>query len=163
MKKFLIKQGKHYSGIHFGITFKNKIQFTAKFDISCLYDLKSNDDYDINKLFGFSTTYNHEKQSARVGWRCLDGENIELLTYTHTNHTRVTETVLGRIKPGVEFKCSIEDIETDYIYTFTGDGYTKTVRDVKTKDKVLFKYLLWPFFGGNMPAPHDMVVYVEKQ
>ncbi len=163
MKKYTIKKGKHDSGLHFGITFKNKIEILAKFDANCLYDLGTNDNYDINKLFGFSTEYNHQKQSARIGWRCLDGENIEILTYTYNNSVRTTETVLGRVKPGQEFECSIEDIETDYIYFFKGNGYTVKVRDAKQKDTVLFKYLLYPYFGGNIPAPNNMTMYVDHK
>lgn len=163
MKKYVIKKGEHdCRGIHFGITFGRKVKVRAKFDKSCLYDLKSNENYDINKLFGFSTTYYHHNQSARIGWRCLDGVTIQILTYTYNMGERMEASILGSVKPGELFECSIEDIETDYLYVFTGGGYTNTVRVPKQEDKVIFKYLLWPFFGGNIPAPHDMILYMER-
>lgn len=168
MKKYVIEEGDHFSnhGFHIGLTFKNRIRFKAKFDSSCVYDLKDkhgyDHNYDINKLFGFSTTYNHHNQSGRVGWRCLDNKTIQLVTYTYNNHHRLPESILGTVNVGDEFECSIEDIETDYIYTLKYNGETVVTRTPKQPDKVLFKYLLWPYFGGNNPAPHKMTIYIER-
>lgn len=163
MKKYVIEKGEHdCKGLHFGITFKKKVKVRAKFTASCLYDLKTNDNYDINKLFGFSTTYYHHNQSARIGWRCVDGETIQIVTYTYNHGERMAASVLATVKPEETFECSIEDIESAYVYVFYGKGYSHTVRVPKQPDKVWFKYLLWPYFGGNIPAPHDMVLYMER-
>lgn len=163
MKKFRIKSGSHYSwGLHhFGITFKKKIACRAKFDKSCQYDLKNVNNYDINKLFGFSTTFFHHNQSARIGWRRYNDHAIEVVTYSYSNGKVVPETVLGVVKPDQIFTCTIEDTEKEYVYTFySEDMFTRTA-DNKKSDKVLFKYLLWPYFGGNQKAPHDMTIYLE--
>jgi hypothetical protein len=162
MKLFCIKKGKHSSGFHFGLTFTKKIAFKAMFDKSCLYNLKSIDNYDINKLFGFSTTHYHHRQSARVGWRCLDGENIQIVTYSYKDGLFHREQVLGTVKPGEEFLCSIEDVEDYYIYRFTKGNEDVVVKDEKMPDWFLFHYLLWPYFGGNNPAPHDMKLYLKR-
>jgi hypothetical protein len=164
MKKFRINKNFHYSwGLHhFGITFKNKIAFRAKFDKSCLYDLKNVNNYDINKLFGFSTTFFHHNQSARIGWRRHDDYSLEIVTYSYNNGDRVDETLLGIVKPNQVFTCTIEDTETHYKYTFYSNDEFNSVLDEKKKDKVLFKYLLWPYFGGNQTAPHDMIMYIER-
>jgi hypothetical protein len=164
MNKFLIKANSHHTwGLHrFGITFKNKIAFRAKFSNDCLYDLKNVNNYDINKLFGFSTTLWHHNQSARVGWRRHDDTSIEVLTYSYNNHKRIDETLLGIVKPDQEFTCTIEDTESHYVYTYNdGDKFNK-VSDPKLSDKVWFKYLLFPYFGGDQKAPHDMTIYLKR-
>ena len=157
MATYTIKAGNHYSGFHFGLTFANHVGFTCTFDESCLYHLGNTDDYDINKLYGFSTTYNHHHQSARIGWRSLDGKRIEVLTYSYKDSVRDTnDCVLGVVLPGQSFHCTITDTEQTYEYTVTLDGATTTASNPKSPDKVWFKYLLYPFFGGNEPAPHTM-------
>lgn len=164
MKKFCIKAGSHYSwGLHhFGITFRDKIAFRAKFDKSCLYDLKNINNLDINKLFGFSTTFFHHNQSARIGWRRHDNESIEIVTYSYNDHKRVPETLLGIVKPDELFTCTIEDTESEYVYTFHSRHTFTRISDKKQPDKVLFKYLLFPYFGGDQEAPHDMVIYLKR-
>ena len=163
MKKFKINIGSHYSwGLHrFGITFKNKIAARAKFDASCLYDLKNINNLDINKLFGFSTTFFHHNQSARIGWRRHNDNSIEVLTYSYNNHKRVQQTLLGIVKPDQLFTCTIKDNETHYVYTFHSEDVFTTISDKKQSDKVLFKYMLWPYFGGDQEAPHEMLIHLE--
>lgn len=166
MKAYTIKKGEHSSQwFRTGITFKNYIAFDCYFEDSCLYNLDTVDKYDINKLYGFSTTYNHHNQSARVGWRCLDGQSIELLTYTYNNGVRVvgSEEVLGVVRPNERFCCTITDVETEYVYTFENSkGERKEIRDPKQPDKVWFKYLLKFYFGGNKTTPHDMTAWIGR-
>lgn len=166
MKQYLIKRGKHSAkGLNVGITLSRKLSFRAKFDDSCIYHFGDVDDRDINKLFGFSTTWFHHKQSARVGWRCV-GNKIEVVTYSYNGGKRENnETdVLGVVEPGELFYCTIEDTEKDYVYTFKkGFDENVTVKwDAKKKDWFFFHYLLFPYFGGNKVAPHDMKIYLEK-
>lgn len=161
---FMIKAGNHYSGFHFGLTRKSIIKFSCVFDANCLYKFEGENSHDINKLHGFSTTYNHHNQSARFGWRCLDGENIQLLTYSYMNGVRKpdSETLLGTVKPGETFYGSIEDIETHYVYHCTTSAGNVVVKDAKSPDKVWFKYYLGFYFGGNCVSPHDMTITLKK-
>ena len=165
MKTFKIKKGKHSSGFHFGFTFKDVIKFRATFDESCLYDIKDNDKYDVNKLFGFSTSWNHMKQSARIGWRCLNGSDIEVLSYSHNNGKIDFEgiKVLGTVKPDQPFSCTINDNKVWFVYTFRIDGDSEMVftKNDKKNSWFPFKYFLFPYFGGNRVAPHDMAITIE--
>lgn len=168
MKLFKIKKDKHSAkGFHFNFTFKKNVAFKCKFDKSCLYYFDDIDKFDINKLCGFSTTWFHHKQSGRIGWRCIDGKKIEIVTYSYNDGTREqTETdILGTVLPDQEFYVSIEDNEDMYTYTFENmsvkDSFVKAV-DKKQKDWFFFHYLLFPYFGGNKTAPHDMTLYVER-
>lgn len=167
MSLFTIKEGKHKSsGFHFGLTFRNKIACRASLTESCLYQFNNVDDLDINKLFGFSTSWFHQFQSARIGWRCKDGVEFEILTYSYNKGERsIGETdLLGIVQPNEEFECVIEDTEIDYIYRFkkTHELHWNTARDPKSKDWWFFHYLLWPYFGGDKVAPHEIHINLEK-
>lgn len=168
MKKYKIKKGRHStSGLHFGITFNKTVKYRCSFDRSCIYKFDDVDKFDINKLCGFSTTMFHHKQSGRIGWRCLDNESIEILTYTYNDGVREgNETdVLGVVKPNQEFEVSITDNEEFYMYTFkdlSGNSKSTKFFDRKQKDWFLFHYLLFPFFGGNKTAPHDMIINLKR-
>lgn len=166
MKKFLIEKGKHSAkGWNVGLTLSRKLSFRAKLDDSCLYHFGDVDDYDINKLFGFSTTWFHHKQSARVGWRC-SGNKFDIVTYSYNNGVRSIKDsdLLGTVEPGEVFYCTIEDTESEYIYTFQKgfDEHILTRSDPKKKDWFFFHYLLFPYFGGNRVAPYDMSIYIDK-
>lgn len=164
MSKYLILKNWHssLSWNHIGFTLKNKIAYRVVFDQSCLYDLKTNDNFDINKLFGFSTGIWHHDQSARIGWRCLNNSDIQLVTYSYNNGVRLTEQILGTVKPGVQFTCTIEDSGNTYNYTFNDGNVFNKATVFKSGDKVKLKYLLWPYFGGNMPAPHKMKIQLQR-
>lgn len=162
---FKIKKNKHSSGFHFGFTCKNKVEFKASFTDSCLYHFGDADDYDINKLFGISTTIFHHIQSARIGWRCVDGETIEIFSYSYNDGVRKNEEhdILGIVNPNQEFECSIEDKETEYEFKFRliGDKEWSFATDKKQPDKLKFHYYLWPYFGGNKVAPQDMIINLQ--
>ena len=160
---FEIKKGSNYAtGFHFELTFSNEISFKAKFDENCLYDLGTSDNYDINKLYGFSTSYHHHKQSARFGWRCIDGENIQILTYTYDKGKRMEPTLLGTILPGQEIIGSIKRNKSSYTFEFLTSGKEKKVIIPISQNCWYPRYILWPYFGGNMPAPHDMSLEVSS-
>jgi len=166
MKEYLIKNGHHKPvGIHLGLTFTNKITFKASFDPSCLYHFGDVDDYDTNKLCGFSSTWNHMIQSARVGWRSLDGKTIQILTYTHSQHQISLNEIyiLGVVNPNEVFYCTIENVRYMFRYSFQKENYSNivTLSNIKTPDWFPFHYYLFPFFGGNKTAPHDMKIYLK--
>ncbi len=167
MKKFTIKKDHHYSKLfgflpHFGLTFKNKFSYKIKFDEGCLYDFNTTDNYDINKLIGVSTSYFHHVQSARIGWRCIDGENIQILPYCYDNKKRINEFedfVLGTVKPNELFECSIIIEDNSFTLTF---NHSKQIILPKTNNSWSLKYLLFPFFGGNNTAPKKMSIWIEN-
>jgi hypothetical protein len=139
---------------------------------SCLYNFDTVDDLDVNKLFGFSSTWNHKKQSARIGWRCIDGETFEIVTYSHENGKIDFEDikVLGTVLPNQEFICSITeppyyrgDPNAYYAFTFRTPESNEIVltKNMKSKSWFPFQYYLWPYFGGNRLAPQDMIIELK--
>lgn len=181
MKIYRIKKGHHRSYylwdklrkyfciriplIHFGVHYKKKVyKAHFKFDPNCLYDLQNNDNFDINKLCGFSYGHHH-KHSMRIGWRISrrDSNKLELLTYSYNKH-----------RDNLPFYNSLGDFKTDLpIKIMIKPSYDKDVIIVsaRQKDKVIrriehfnfpkFKlgYYLYPYFGGNQTAPHTMYIY----
>lgn len=167
MKNFIIKRGRHKaSGLNFGFTFKNEVKYRCSLDKSCLYEFNDVDDYDINKLCGFSTTWHHHNQSARFGWRCVDNSQFEILSYSYIDGERkINETeVFGTVLPNEEFEISIKDSGTAYIYSFKKDNKKRPVNFIHKKKKkwFLFNYFLYPYFGGNKTAPHDMLIKIKR-
>lgn len=171
MKKYTIKKGKNFSKLfgfipHFGLTTKNKHNFKIKFETNCLYYFNNIDDWDINKLCGISTSYSHHVQSARIGWRCRDGENIEILAYCYNNKERIGGTsidyVLGVVKPGELFECSIVVEKNKFILNMKMKNYFKEFSLDKDDNSWCVKYFLYPYFGGNNPAPHNMNIWLKR-
>jgi hypothetical protein len=174
VKNFKIGKGKHSSshGLHFGFTMKRKITFKAILDESCLYTIPDNDKYDENKLFGFSSSWNHMIQSARIGWRCMDGKSFEIVTYSHNDGKIDFNDIklLGTVLPNQPFICSIVeppyykgDPKAYYVFTFRieGDSNISFTKNENTKSYFPFQYYLFPYFGGNKTAPHDMNIKIE--
>jgi len=165
---YTIKKGKHSSGLHFGITFKRTLRFSAMFFESCLYDIKDNDDYDINKLFGFSTSIFHHRNSARIGWRCNSKREIELFAYAYVKGKRHV-SYLGVVDINTDFECVIIDNEDAYLFNvkvseikdneIIDKEYNAIIK--KSKDWFFFNYYLYPYFGGNKTAPHTMKILVN--
>ncbi len=168
--KFYINQNSHYSSKwkkiffpHFSITNKDTIEFEACFDENCLYNLHTLDNFDVNKLFGVSTSLNHMEQSARIGWRCLNGADIQLFAYTHANWKIQEPRLIATVLPNEKFTCSIRIEEKCFVFRFKKEETQRIVSVLKTENKSKIKYLLYPYFGGNIPAPHDMSLTLVRK
>jgi hypothetical protein len=160
----LIKKGKHYSGFSLpSISFGEKtISKVLSFSESCRYDLKSEDQLDVNKLFGIGYLPSHHQFSCRFGWRYdLTNEKMEILAYWYDSGKRYFEHLcwleIGQRRAVFTIKATKEkhylSVETD------GNAFTKTL-DFGIK---MIGYELKPFFGGNQAAPHDMIIYISGE
>lgn len=159
---YLIKKGKHSaSGLHFGFHCNKKI-YDRKviFSKECWWDKpRNNDDYDINKLCGFSYGF-HKKNSLRIGW-VPDFKNkneIILFGYWYNNSSQHFFKYITSIPVETEF-----DIE---IVCGKEKAYFKTNKTIVSidfkKPKCKFGYNLFPFFGGNNTSPNDMYIKITK-
>jgi len=85
--EYIIKKGKHYSNwFNFPFfTTKKSIKFQFMIDSSSHYTLNNEDDYDWNKLFGLSNSWNAHESSARLCWRRLNEEEFQVCLYTYDN------------------------------------------------------------------------------
>jgi hypothetical protein len=153
---FKIKEGNHRSIYRVERRKTNVINFKLILTESCKYQSKSTENqYDINKVFGMSDGSNHKDNSARIGWRYLD-DKLELHAYTHYNGQFDFKKICD-INPEVEYDCQIFFSETDY--KFTVNGITVTMpRYKKSTEK---NYLLYPYFGGDEESPHDIIIKIS--
>jgi hypothetical protein len=163
---FKIKKGKHYCDQFLYkllnlFNFNKKIEYIVKFDSSCIYELNKEDQLDINKLFGFSSGFSHHQNSVRFGWNYIEGK-IVLYAYCYDDGKRI-KSYICRVDVVDEIKLTIF-VEND-AYVFEVQklklGSRSKVKMYKTK-KFLFGYNLWPYFGGNNVAPHEMSIQMTK-
>jgi hypothetical protein len=71
------------------------MNFVAKFDSTAIYPAVITDynhAYDANKLWGFSEGFNNQYNSARIGWRWLNGQ-LQLLAYVYVKGTLLRDPI----------------------------------------------------------------------
>ena len=160
-KQFLIPQGQHYATEN---TIKavdvTELKFVVKFDSSAVYKtIKPDNQYDINKLYGFSDNGDqHHQFSARFGWRWSDGA-LRLFAYTYNGGVR-DEKELGIVPIGSEVHCSIK--VAGEIYYFSIEDKVEVMPRSSTTPTAK-GYQLYPYFGGDEVAPHDVRIWIREE
>jgi len=162
---YYLKENSHnFSPKKFKLFTGRELEYIVNFDDTCLYDLQSNDQLDINKLFGFSKGYHHS-YSVRFGWRPVY-EKIEILAYIYRNGKRVSEYEedihLGFIETNkfYKFKIQLKNGNANFIIK-TENNELITLRSFPFSYKFNLGYLLNPYFGGNQKAPHEMFITLK--
>lgn len=174
MKKYIVKQNKHdFKPLTFGL-YINKISlsYKIKFDESCRYDIGDKDQADINKLFGlgyfswFKSTSHTD--SARFGWSYdRDNEKMGIYSYCYIN---------GQVKYDYNKPICYCDFNKEYEF-YLGKSLNNYNFGVWEIGNILsignesiphshnknISFLLSPYFGGNISAPHSMTIYMEKK
>lgn len=141
----------------------NKSEIKVIFKKNCIYTLKNNYDQ-INKLYGISL-YQHHFESIRIGWRCINSKSIELFAYYYIDGVRGFKKIY-EIDTEKEVNIQINILKDDYHIDLQSDSMPKANFSIKKgKEKrflKLFKYTLYPYFGGTEPAPNSMDILIEK-
>jgi hypothetical protein len=158
--KYVIQQGAHYASDN---TYKpietSELKFTARFDNSAMYQsATAENQYDINKLYGFSDNgAAHHEYSARFGWRWSAGA-LRLFAYVY-NGGKVVSEELGPVPIGKNITCRIKVESRQYV--FYCNEYVRTMpRQSKTGNGK--GYLLYPYFGGDEAAPHEVDIWIRN-
>lgn len=167
MKTYSIEKNSHRSGYYFRPILGNKsLAFNAFFNGNCKYDIGNPDQSDINKLIGLSFGYHHTN-SIRIGWRYnIATDKIELLPYIYLNGKRLHEDkcpVILSISTEQTVYGMISHEDNHYkIILYTQDAGL-TEYKINTGNTFIPKigYLLFPYFGGNVKAPHEMSIDME--
>ena len=157
--KYTIKKGQHYAeGNAYKTIETSEMKFIAKFDSTAIYTSKSaSNQYDINKLYGFAdNNTDHHKFSARFGWRWSNNA-LRLFAYIYNNGS-VLSKELKTINIGEEVTCSIQITSSSYL--FTVNGLTERFPRMATTPKAK-GYQLYPYFGGDEVAPHDVNIFIK--
>lgn len=152
----------HFSP-HVGV---KEMKRTVRFDSSCYYAFNDEDQYDINKLFGFSEGLHHQN-SARFGWRCNPNKrSIEIHTYVYRDGVRVNVngplSLITEVPLNTTFYASIQCNKEFYIFRVVYGKFVSAMAIGRSDKAYKFGYYLYPYFGGNKTAPHDMVLEISK-
>lgn len=158
--KYTISQGKQYCNQN---TYKaveaDVMSFVVKFDSSAIYQAQSAENqYDINKLYGFSdNNQDHHQYSARIGWRWSD-RALRLFAYVY-NGGQVISKELAAVAIGAETACKIQVVGNRYVFT-VNDRVESLPREATTEKGK--GYQLYPYFGGDETAPHEINIWLKN-
>lgn len=158
--KYTIKAGQHSADLNnYKVVDVSQMKFIVRFDSSAIYTSNSKENqYDINKLYGFSDNdANHHQFSARIGWRWSDNA-LRLFAYVY-NDAAVISKELGIVSVGDEINCSIKIAGSQYL--FTVNEYNEVLRRA-SKTSSGKGYQLYPYFGGDESAPHDVNIWIKN-
>ena len=158
--KYFIAAGQHECSPRPFVTVSyTELKFNAVFDSSAVYtSVLASNQADINKLYGFSDNNAfHQSYSARIGWRWYNSR-LELLAYDY-NKGIVSSSFITTAPLGTVINCSIKVLSGSYL--FTVNGVTKTM--VRSATTLTGKgYQLYPYFGGDENAPHNINIWIKK-
>lgn len=158
--EYRIRTGNHSADFNNYIPVHNDaLNFIVRFDSSAIYETADpSNQSDINKLYGFADNgAEHHQYSARIGWNWNDGF-LRLHAYVYNAGVLTTQEICA-VEIGTDINCSISVSHDLYIFrvntstinvsrsanTHTGDGYK-----------------LYPFFGGDETAPHDIRIWIKE-
>lgn len=122
--KYTIRKGEHYCDQNTLKMIKvSQMKFMVKFDNTALYQtIDPVNQYDINKLYGFSEGNNHQYNSARIGWAWNDNA-LRLYAYAYNNGVRESQEITT-VAIGSEISCTIALSGNTYIFTVNGVSVT---------------------------------------
>ena len=156
-KTFTIKEGKHRSGYRYKTTRENIFNIECIFDNSAIYTTADTvNQWDVNKLWGVSDCgNNHMNNSIRFGWRWLN-DSLEILWFRHLNgkfeFDKITSVEINEV--------IYLDLEIKYNkYILRVNGVVVEVDRPCTKD--FKRYKLYPYFGGDEIAPHNIKIKLK--
>jgi hypothetical protein len=159
-RHFVIRQGDHYATPRIVETLKSeKLSFVARFDQSCQYQFDDPSFQDSkNKLLGFADCNSmHHENSARFAWQWLHNR-LEIFAYCYVNGERV-EQFLGVVALEEENHFEIRLRQDEYVFTLNHQQPISIKRESACQTGAY--YMLWPYFGGTLPAPHDVHVSIK--
>jgi hypothetical protein len=155
---YIIKKGQHYSDKrplkYVSVT---EMKFFAKFNQTAVYTSTiPENQYDINKLWGFSEGFDNQYNSARMGWGYSNGA-IRLYGYVYSKGVRYSKEITT-VLPNQDITCSIKIAGSNYIITANGVSVTLPRGTTTSKANGWQQY---PYFGGDEVAPHDIYIYIK--
>lgn len=160
IKTFITRKGDHYADPRVVESLQSRtLEFDAMFNETAIYDfgdpaLQSNK----NKLLGFSDCNSlHHENSARFAWQWFN-ERLEIYAYCYANGERI-EKFVGVVDLNEFNHYRIEIREDQYAFILNNETPVYIERG-NTCERGVY-YMLWPYFGGHIPAPHDVQVFIR--
>jgi hypothetical protein len=135
------------------------LHFDVIFDSSAIYQtVLPENQFDINKLYGFSEGLNHQINSARIGWRWSD-QALRLFGYTYVNGQR-NEQEIQSVTIGDTISCTIRVDSSRYWFRVNMDSIQMARGPVSD---TAVGYQLFPYFGGDEPAPQLIRIRIREK
>jgi hypothetical protein len=157
-----IKKGKHNSKFQVAAFEGNELKFLAEFNNSAIYKTKhAHNQGDINKLFGFSDCGSpHQRNSARFGWAWDDiNEELNIFAYCYVDGSIQKAFIKSvALNTTYEYKIRIEGRK----YQFFLDDEIVEINRGCSKMWGMVRYYLFPYFGGDEKAPHDISIRIRE-
>lgn len=157
---YTVKAGEHYATPRvFESLNTSRLSFDAKFYPNCEYLFEDAGYQDSkNKLLGFSEcNTTHHENSARFAWQWLHNR-LEIFAYCYVNGERV-EKFVGVVELDEVNHYEIIIEENRYIFLLNDEAPVEVERGSVCNTGVY--YMLYPYFGGTLPAPHDVNIAVK--
>lgn len=155
---YKILQGNHYCDVSaIKAIHLTEQKFKVRFDSSAVYKSSTEDNqFDINKLYGFSEGWDPHINSARIGWS-YNNDSLRLYGYVYNNSLLATQEITT-CKIGEVINCSIKIDKNNY--TISVNDKTTTLQRGVAFD-FAEGYQLYPYFGGDDKAPHNINIYIS--
>ena len=156
---FTIQKGAHFCDQNpvRSIT-TSEMKFMVKFDSSAVYQTElPENQYAVNKLWGFSEGTDNHYNSARVGWSWTDNA-LRLYGYAYISgelhYQEITSVTIG-----TEISCSIKLVAENYLFTVNSVSVSLPRG---TSASQVSGYQQYPYFGGNETAPHLITILIKS-
>lgn len=160
IRMFVTRKGEHYAHPRVVESLQSRtLAFDAMFNKTAIYDfgdpaLQSNK----NKLLGFSDCNSlHHENSARFAWQWFN-ERLEIYAYCYANGERL-EKFVGVVELNEYNHYRIDIREDRYVFTLNNESQVYIKRGNTCERGIYYK--LWPYFGGHVPAPHDIQIFIR--
>lgn len=156
---YTIRQGQHYCDQNSIKSVRtSEMKFMVKFDNSAIYQtVIPENQYDINKLWGFTEGINNQYNSARIGWS-WNNDALRLYGYVYANGVRYSQEITS-VVIGSEITCSIKLAGSIYLFTVNGVSISLP-RGPSTSQAS--GYQQYPYFGGDEVAPHLITILIKS-
>jgi hypothetical protein len=168
MGQYLIKKGNHYASVSIfrkigGIGWKiTSLKMRFVFREECWWaPPRNNDDNDLNKLAGIGFGTNHHSNSVRLAWipDFTSRGVIKIYGYTYDGKKEAPQFVSQYITSVHTGETCEAAIESHGNYDITVNKVTIHMDNIRQDPNLCFH--LYPYFGGNNAAPHDMIIDLE--
>lgn len=158
--EYTILKGSHDAkGNVFKQIHKTAMRFQVIFDSSAIYyTIKDGNQYDINKLYGFSDCRSqHHENSARFGWR-WNGNSLEIHAYWYNDSVRY-HAFLDTVSIGTTTELAITVLPDQYGFEINKKSH---LFPRHCNSPVIHGYQLYPYFGGDETAPHNINIRIKE-
>jgi hypothetical protein len=161
---YTVLKGKHYSIPPYkSITFSNSRTYKITLN-NAEYNHHNQDQFDFNKLIGLSyNSTDHHKDSFRLGhyWDPINNEHV-LAAYIYKNGHRMMAKML-RLKQYEKTFYLKWMVRHNKVTMMVYNSRTSASYAVTFDKDYSWGLTLQPYFGGNLPAPHNWSVQVKRE